>query len=322
VVEYRHTSNLTENVLVRSGDWWEVIWKGLGVLGGTAALIVLGVVGLARLTVPDEPTFEESLEEAAEAGIEIEDFVPTALGGELQLTGATEDTITLERQVSGPTFGLGNSRSRVFFETDPLTISQMSHEGLAFFPEPEACEFTEGEHNEEMGLVAVHISCNELVDIRDNGTISVEGFAALPSDMVIELDLPDTGGTVTVGDLTFDPVDPILFIGAAFQGSGVQETGLRLANDETDPQSSAYVFFAYDAASDSLRLSEVYYRVGVAAVEPGECTSQTEELVVINPQASVWEITFSCESVDVSSHGSLPVEGQVVFEKVLFEDDH
>ena len=299
-----------------------MIWRGLGVLAGTAALIILGVVGLARLTIPDEPTFEESLAEATESEGGLTDFIPTAVGGELTVTGAVESIISLERQVSGPTYGLGNGQSRVFFETDPLTISQMSHQGLAFFPEPGDCEFTEGEHNEDLGLVAVQISCPELVDIRDNGTISLEGVAALPSDLILELDLPELGGTVTVGDLTFDPVDPVLLIGAQMEGSGVNELGLRLGNGESDPQASTHVFFAYDTPSDSLTLSEVYYRVGLAEVEPGECSTETEELMVINPQASIWEITFSCDSVGVSSHGALSVEGEVVFEKVFFQDDH
>lgn len=297
-----------------------MIWKGLGVLAGTAAVIVLGVIGLARLTIPDEPTFAESIDEVAEAGGDISGFLPTALGGELVISGAADGATIMDRQVSGPTYGIGNSQSRMFFETDPLVITQMSHEGLAFFPEPDDCELTVGEINEEMGLAAVQISCPELVDIRDNGSISVEGLVALPADLVVDLDLPETGGTVTVGDVTYDPVEPFLFIGPTHEGSGVEETGLRLVDDQVSPE--VYVFFSYDLPSDSLAISEVYYRSGIAEIGPDECRSRTEELMAINPQASVWEVTFSCESVDVSSHGALAVEGEVIFQKVFVTEDH
>jgi hypothetical protein len=59
-------------------------------------------------------------------------------------------SITLERNVDGPSFGLGDARTRIFFEPSLLTITQMSYDGLAFSPEPDDCEFTEGEQNEDL----------------------------------------------------------------------------------------------------------------------------------------------------------------------------
>jgi len=299
-----------------------VIWKGVGVLGVAAGLVIMFVVGLARLTVPDEPTFGEGFEDAAENPDGSIDFVPTAIGGELQISGAREGTITLDGQVDGPTYGLGSGRARVFFESDPLAINQMSYDGLAFFPEPEECEFTVGQHNEETGLAAVQITCAELVDIRGNGTVSISGFAALPADLVVDLDLPKTGGAVTVGDVTFEPEDPLLFIGPSFEGSGQQEIGLNLFTPDIGPgaEDTAAVYFVYDGTTDTLTLTQVGLRRGLGEVAPGECESQNEELAVINPQASIWEVTFSCQSVDVSSQGSVPVEGTVIYQKVYFAD--
>lgn len=297
--------------------------KSLGALGLAAALIVLGVVGLARITIPDEPTFSEGLEEVRADEDGSLDFIPTAIGGELEVTGAREGTITLEGTADGPTYGLGNSKTTIFFETDPLTISQMSHDGLAFFPEPDACEFTERGHNEELGVAAMQVSCPELVDIRDNGTISLEGYVSLPADMVLELDLPDTGGTVTVGDVTFEPEDPFLFIGPTFEGGGgMKETGLNLFNPLAGPDDEdlAGVYFSYDRATDTLTLSRVSLRGGLAEISGGECETEDEQLAVVNPQTSIWELTFSCDSVDVSSQGALPVEGTVVYHKSFFAE--
>ena len=112
------------------------IWKGLAVLPGVAGVVVLGVQALALITVPDEPSFAEALDDAGVGDDGSVPFVPTAIGGESVVTGAREGTITLEQQVDGPTFGLGSGDAWVFFESGPLVISQMSYDGLAFFPDP------------------------------------------------------------------------------------------------------------------------------------------------------------------------------------------
>lgn len=299
-----------------------MIWKGVGVLVAAAGLVIALVVGLAQLTVPDDPTFAEGFEDAATGPGGSIDFVPTAIGGELQVSGAKEGSISLESQVGGPTFGLGGTNARVFFDVDPLSINQMSYQDLAFFPEPDDCEFTEGQHNEEVGIAAVQVVCAELVDIRDNGTISMEGYVALPANMVIELDVPDTGGTVTVGDVTFEPEDPVLFIGPTFEGSDAHEIQLFLGTPAvgTGATDNAAVTFAYSGTTDSLTLTRVNLRRGIAEVDPGECTTENRELTVVNPQTSYWEVSFSCESVDVSSLGALSVEGDVVYQKVVHSE--
>ena len=149
-----------------------MIWKSLGVLLGAVTLIILGVVGLARVTVPDEPNFAEGLEEGGTDADTFLETLPIAVGGQLELSGAKEGTVVVDQNVNGPSYGLGNSKTRIFFEGSPLSVSQMSHDGLTFFPEPEDCEFTTGVQNEETGITAVKMCCPELVDIRGNGTLS------------------------------------------------------------------------------------------------------------------------------------------------------
>lgn len=297
-----------------------MIWKGFGVLLGSALVVVLMVVGLARLIVPDEPTFSEGLEEAAEESDDdgTVDFTPTAVGGQLEITGAAEGTITLERTAHGPTYGLENSKTRVFFESGPLSISQMSHEGLAFFPEPENCEFTEGGHNEDLGLIGVAVSCPELVDIRGNGTITLDGVLALPANLVVELDLPEMGGTVTIGDeaIDFGP-DLHLFVGPS-PNSGTSEIQLTAVSDS--PQ--ATLVFPYDLDSGLLRLGRVGYSGGSTDVDTGECTHDLSELVVISPQSRILQLDFSCAEVRLANIGRVPIEGTLVFEELLMDTDH
>lgn len=295
-----------------------MIWKGFGVLAGTAALIVVGVVGLARLVVPDEPTFSEGLEEAAESDDGTVEFSPTAVGGQLEVTGAAEGTITLERTAHGPSYGLENSDMKIFFESGPLAISQMSYEGLAFFPEPEDCEFTEGEHNEDSGLVGVEVSCAELVDVRGNGTITMEGVLALPANLVITLDIPDIGGTISVGDEEWEVVDSRLLVGPAFQGSGGGSGEIGLPLNPEEPGKG--IFLPYDIEADLLLPGNLSYAGAVTDLTPDACDIVSETLMVVNPQAEYHELTISCEDVDVPDLGTVSIEGTVVYEKLFFEE--
>ena len=290
-----------------------MIWRGIGLLVGAAALVVVSVAALALVVVPDEPRFSDAVEE--ETGVE-EDFVPDALGARLAISGARNDTVVLDDTVGGPTFGLGSSRTRIFFEADPIAIGQMSHDGLAFFPEPDDCEFTPGEHNEGAGLVAVRISCLELVDIRDNGSITLEGVAALPADLVIEIDLPETGGSVTVGDQVWEIVDPLLFIGPRFRGDPMTAVefllwtrdarqGLRfIYNDETGLIS--FVAVDFDETSHEINSSA--------------CSLTDEEVMTLNPQTQFRELNIDCGAVDIGDLGTVEITGSITYQKVYFTE--
>lgn len=292
-----------------------MIGRSLAVLTASAALVTIGVVALAQIAVNDPPDFQDDLATASTLADGSLDIMPTAVGGELTVSGAREDRMVLDGYANAANFGLSGPKGKVFFETDPLTISQMDFDGLAFFPDVDSCIFEPGQENTDVGLVAVTVDCPELVDIRGNGTITLTGYVSLPSDMILEQDLPDTGGTVTVGESTFEPVDPVLLIGADFSDHGVQEVGLWLGTDRPEDPT---VFLAYDERSDSLTVARVFYERGIAEVEPGECETETTEAAVVNPQASVLRVVFTCDGVDVSSHGSVLVEGDVTFERIYY----
>jgi hypothetical protein len=293
-----------------------MIWRGLAVLSGAAGVVILSVVVLALITVPDEPTFAAGLEEADVGEDGSVDFLPTAIGGELVVTGARDATITLERQVDGPTFGLGNAKARVFFDVDPLAITQMSYDGLAFFPDPGDCEITEGRHNEETGLAAVQISCPELVDIRDNGIIALDGYAALPADLVVDLDLPETGGTITVGEEVWEVAEAYLIIGPSFPGSDAGDIGLSLSPGETDD----VLFLAYDI--DIGDLSPGFLQIDGTRhdISGARCDLSTQELVVVNPQAQILELSVGCEAVELPGLGSITIEGTVIYQQIHVEE--
>lgn len=287
--------------------------KGLGVLVGMAVLIAGGVVSLAHLIAPDIPTFSESAKAAFESGTGIEDFTPTVPGGQLELTGAAEGRVALERAARGPTYGLESSDMKIFFEPDPLTISQMSWNGLAFFPEETDCEFNEGTHNEDSGLVAVGVACSELVDIRGNGTITLEGFLALPEDLVIQVDIPDSGGILTVGDEEWEIVDPVQIVG---RGSAAEDSPMIQL---TSPHQNS-LWISFDDQTGSLHPVAVSTEDGLNEVSPDACSITSEKLVPISPQSELHEMTVVCEAVDVPGMGSVAIEGTVIYEKVFPEE--
>lgn len=305
-------SNLTENVI-----GLHVLLKGAGVLAGAAALVVLGVLGLARLTVPDEAQFSEAFEDDHAVGGGEFEFAPTAVGARLEISGAREATVTLDRTVDGPSFGLGDSTTRVFFDSGPLAIEQMSHDGLAFFPEPEDCELTPGQLDEDTGLVGVAVSCPELVDIRDNGSVSMSGYIALPADLVIELDLPERGGAVSIGDETIAfGADLHLFVGPSLQEAGSSDIQLTAVSESP----LVTLVFPYDIGTGRLRLGRVGYSGGSTDIDPDECDHEASRLAVVNPQVEIVELTFSCPEVQLANVGRVPIEGTLVFEQIFYED--
>jgi len=300
------------------------MWRPIALLTGVSAAIVLATVGLARITLPDV----DAEAEAPAAGEDLGEFMPTLVGGELTVTGAREGTIVLERNIDGPSYGLGNDQARIFFDSNPPSISQMSYDGLQFFPDPEDCTFTPGQHNQEIGLAVAIIDCPALEDVRGNGTIAMTGYVAAPADLVLDLDLPETGGTIMVGDETWEIASdqdssPVLFIGPGGEGGAVFQEGqiglfLEVVNGPDLRHRS--VFFGYDGESDRLTLQGINLGGANAEVSPGACDVETELLVQINPQASIEQLTFSCDPIGVAGMGSVPISGTVTFEKIYFFD--
>jgi hypothetical protein len=182
----------------------------------------------------------------------------------------------------------------------------MSYDGLAFFPEPEACEFTEGQHNEGAGIVAVQVTCAELADIRDNGSISLDGYAALPVTLVLE-GIPRPGGTVRVGNDEWTVGESTLLIGGSF---GDDDVGFWLGSIDSHPLA---FYFSYDLVTGELTLTRVGDLEQTTEVPPEACEVGTEELD--SPGAQVFmEMEFSC------ARGQLPVtvpaSGTAVFELI------
>jgi hypothetical protein len=299
-----------------------VIWKSVGVLAGAAGVVLLSVIGLSWAVVNVIPDFDEGFSEAEANPDGSVEFVPSGIGGELNVTGDREVTLELAQGFSeGPGFELAAGNGKVFVESSPLSVATIYVEDLAFFPDPDACEFTPGEVNDDLGLAATRLVCPQLDDIRDNGSIAVEGYLALPADMVIDRDLPELGGTVIVGGETWDMNEASLFIAAEFNFGGEPEP-VYLSMWSSDYERG--VNFEMDRETEGLRLASIYSPDGQTEVSGGSCSINTDFLVQVNPTTSIETIDFVCEGVDVSGAGTVPVSGSVTFSKSYAVDieDH
>lgn len=301
MINYRHTPNLTESV---RGN--RLIWKSLGVLAGAVAVILFAVVGLAQITVPDVPTFEDGLE----AG---EEFIPTAVGARLEITGARQGIVDLETDLNSG--ALEDSKTKIFFSSDPLAVDQLYYDGLTFFPEPDECEFTTGHHNEEVGLVALEMSCPELIDIRDNGSISVVGRVALPAEMVVELGIPDTGGTVTVGTEEWIIVPEVGLTTGDEEIFGLEgNPGMDLFSSDQEN----WIHLAYDHGTGTLIPETLTYQGELVDLGSAGCTLQSEQVMALGPESRIHDLTIDCEAVPLPGTGTVPMNGIVTYHEFEF----
>ncbi|MGH8912347.1 MAG: hypothetical protein ACRDVD_07530 [Acidimicrobiia bacterium] len=292
--------------------------KGLGVLAGAAAMLVLGVLGLARITVPDVPTFAEELAQAEQEGAPA--VLPTAVGAQLLVTGDREGTFSLDRQAPGGLgFGLQGDDGTIYFEGDPSTgasIKQMSYDGLDFFLDPDDCIIALGEVNTDTGVAAVAIECLDIRDVRDTATITLSGPAGMPADLVVvRTDLPPTGGSFTLDS------EPFLTVEGGVLDLIPQPA---LAGDEgwalilSDEAISRGLFFAYGHETHELELGQVAVDNQSERIDAGACEVTTTEVGVINPQTSLVEVGVDCPNIDIEGLGTVALRGSAVVEQIDF----
>ena len=143
--------------------------------------------------------------------------------------------------------------ARVVFQgSQPPVISQISWEGLEFFPEPEACTITPGELDDEIGVGYAEIRCEGLADIRGGGTVDMAGTLGLALTTVGESDLPPMGGSVAVGDETWEFTEAFLFRFPVNLGAGTEDFNMVLTDE-----GNGSLRFRYDVQTHRLTLVNV-----------------------------------------------------------------
>jgi hypothetical protein len=300
------------------GDWFRS--ATVLVMAFVAAVVV--TIGLANVIVPGRALDRGAADDGDAAPAAT--IVPvTGVGGNLTVTGDHEGTLTLTHEANEGRYSLVGENARIVFD-GPAEVAQVSWNGLEFFPEPDDCSITPGELDDQLGVGYAELECTDLLDIREGGTISVTGTLGLPLTMVGESELPEMGGSVAVGDETWQ-FDEATLLAIPFAAvAGEDEYNMILARAGTDegcpgPECSrTSLRFRYDVQSHRLTLSSIERDGAEADLVAGACSLTTTELGRLTPGTAVVELTIDCPAAEVPGMGAVPIAGTVIVQQYDF----
>jgi hypothetical protein len=303
------------------GDWF----RSVTVLVTAFVAAVVVTIGLANIIVPgraaDPRTAGDGDGGEATPRPSLEPI--EGVGGHLTVTGDRTGTLTLLRGESGELYSLEGNDARMVLEGRlPPDVTQVSWAGLEFFPEPEDCTITPGELDSETGVGYAELECRELTDIRGGESISFAGTIGLPLTMVGESDLPDMGGSVTVGGETWEFGEAFLFTFPVVLAPGEEDYNMILSHGDTaegcpGPDCArTSLRFRYDVQTHRLTLVEAERDGTSADVAAGACRLATEEFGRLTPTAAVVELSIDCPAVEVPGLGTVPISGTVIVQQL------
>ena len=297
----------------------------LGVaFGGTVAI----TIGLTMLIVQDRVTSTADSTPTPFPTIAV-GAVPTQTGGTLAISGDREATFRLDRgsyevavnpdfergfaRVEYGRFGLIGETGAVHFEHDPLRVAQIDYEGMAFYPEPDACTITPGELNPTIGVASAGLTCADLTDIRDTGSVTIDGGIALPADMLgMRGDLPPPGGQLVVGSRTLEFSDGrVLVQDVTIVGSGRQPLFL-FGDDETSS-----IGFERDPERGDLYVTYLVVDEELFEFDDEACDVSASELGMLNPITSVLDLSIRCDEIDLGEHGVVTIDTSLVVDMIF-----
>jgi hypothetical protein len=300
-------------------DWL----RSLTVIAITFVGVIVVTLGLATLIVPRPvassdpggPNASAEPGESPNTGAhepEPSDGIP-GVGGSLAFSGDREGTLVLTRDSLEGTYGLLGSDGRMTLEGAPGEVTQISFDGWEFFPEPDQCTVTADEPNTQLGLASAQVTCTDLVEIRDKGTVSIAGTINLPADRAGPRALPATGGTATVGDETWTFEQAFLTTwNPSIYVMGAGEFSMELV----DAATMARLLFSYDADAHLLALAAIERDGELVEVPDGACTVNREMLGKPNPRDIAVALVISCPGVEVPGLGSVPIEASVTADEL------
>ena len=287
--------------------------RATAVLGAAFCVVAGATLGLASFITTGQRGPAQGTADLSPAGDPVDEpgGIP-GLGGALAVSGDREGTFELSGDSAGDRYALVGDRGRIVFDGRPPMVTQISYDGLEFFPEPDECTLTPGNNSNRIGIGFAELRCMELADIRDNGTITISGELGLPLDMVAETHLPESGGSLAVGDETWAFAEATLI--------GYERPAIagrtRFSMELEDAERAASLNFTYDIASRGLALANVV-RDGGAIDVPGEsCDLSVEEIGRPSPRTTVIELTVRCAQVEVPGMGSVAIDGTLIVDRV------
>jgi hypothetical protein len=287
------------------------------------AAVVVITFGLAAGLAPSPISAEPSAtpEPTFDLGI-----APLAIGGRLEVRGDREGTLVLDEATGiGPRYApmedggvsirpaedlmLRGPEGRITFDREAVAVTQIDFEELSFYLDLDDCVVTPGAVNPATDLMAGLVECNDIVDIRGNGTVSIAGVVALPAPVLRGRgDLPPTGGTLDIGGeaMTFPDVE--IFLGSEPDPDGRIRWGHFTDNAGLD---NAGFAFEYDPDADRFYLIQV--SIGeMYAVASEPCPITADELGRIDDTTTVVRFEIECTDLVDAEGEPMPVAGTLV----------
>ncbi len=297
-------------------DWF----RSITLLAISFVGVVVVTLGIAALIVPAPAVSSQGdgdgspRASAAAAAPSASEGTP-GLGGELAVTGDREGPFRVQTEVREGGYALAGNEGRIVFGGEVAEVTQVSFDGLEFFPDPGQCTVSTLDLDAQRGLGFADIECVEISDIRDNGVISIAGTVGMSLDHLAERPFPNQGGTVEVGDetWTFPQAFLITWQSPATSGAGHGNYNMELL-DET---LGAGLFFTYDE-SHRAGLLDVLRDGEFLAVPDGACRIEREVLGMPNTLDTTVELTIECTAVEVPGLGTVPISGTVVVDELGF----
>ncbi|MGA7272363.1 MAG: hypothetical protein WB239_14925 [Acidimicrobiia bacterium] len=322
------------------------------------AVVVLGAVVLGGRMLTRTPV---STTATADGG-QREATAPIVEGGTLTLSGDRNTTVEFAPEVRNyfdrGAYELTASDGRISFamsdDGQPL-VDHLTIGDLDFFLSGGDCRIVVNRLHADLGLAETSIDCPDISDIHQKATVGASGQMMVAANAVMAHrdDLPETGGTVSVGgDLTFEvalepeknlyavspdtsydyvvsydwPVitnyDPQLF-GDVPWISLANVATTQAEGGDTVYQSEAGLNISQNESSDQLWVSSISGRLGDefidGSLEEGACPVSYQQVGVLAPGITEQQLTVDCTGVEAAGVGTVSIHGSVVVRRIESE---
>ncbi len=299
------------------------------ILAGAAGLVTLITLALSGAIAPRAsgpavtvPTDGGIIDLASE---------PTALGGLLTVSGDRTGSMTVVTADSEPGYrpdssvagGLAFDRGQVvlagpegniIFDPRSGDISSVVYDGLTFFLDPGDCTASPGGRNGSLGLLHLRLDCPAIAEVRGGGIIGLEGIISVPADILGDRGgLPESGGTLDVGDASMDLLQGIGIVG----GVGPVDAGLVPLLVPAGDLSGLGIMFDPEDRSYELTVIQID---GALSELTDSCPLPSEELGRLNPETTVVRLTVACDDVTLPDATRGSVSGSIVVDLVELGD--
>lgn len=289
--------------------------RSLSVLGAAFAGVVVITLGLASLIVSGAgstaqgeatPSPDASVTPPNSGGGPV-----TAVGGALAVTGDREASFIVDREATdNEGYFLAGEDGRIIFSGDPLAVERVSYDGLEFYVDEGNCTLTPGERHDPTGVAGAHVLCEEIDDIRDGGTISVEGTVGISADLLgLRGDMPPTGGVLEIGEREIEIPFVVLNLGSP--RDFVAPGGFLVSDD-----GRVIVQIEYDFQTHGLELAVIELDGDQTDIPSGACSMSTETIGRLNPHTTTADLTIECQSLELASGETVRVGGTFIADLV------